>query len=298
MKFCLLFIITCFLGASFAQLDPVFSGDVGDNVWENPATFGLNNKLGIYSTYRIDWVNAGSQIHPQSYLFSGETALTLSKEALPKEAWKSTIGLGLNIVGDHYYKTGTQSVKIPISKPIKIYSSTLSFGLAPGFIRSSFLSEYTAPVYPGDPIEENKIAETKFDLDLGAHWNNGKIFASFSMVHITAPKFEGSSSRLPIHYYFNAKAKLDVWECKIIPTLMIRNAGGFSAMETQVFFQFKNEIATLGIGNRYGQAIIFSLGTKIKQFGFSYFYDMNRSKLTNAVYGSHEFRLSYQLSNK
>jgi type IX secretion system PorP/SprF family membrane protein len=284
--------------SSFGQLDPVFSGDVGEHSWLNPATFGINNKLGVYATYRIDWVSAEVQPHPHKYLFSAESSFVLDKEVLPEEAWKSTIGVGINIVGDHFYETGTQYIKVPISKPIKIYSSRLSFGIAPGLVRRSFLEEYTAPTNPSDPTIVSKTAQANFDLDIGAHWNNEQIFASFSVVHLTSPRFKGGKSRIPVHYYFSAKAKIDIWKCKIIPTLMIRNNDKFSALETQVFFQFKNEIATLGIGNRYGQAIIFSAATKIKQFGFAYFYDMNSSKLTNAVYGSHEFRLSYQIPNK
>ena len=297
MRFCLGVFALFLVNFTFGQFDPVFSGNVGDHSWLNPATTGIENKYAAHAVYRIDWVNAGTPSKPHKYIFSGESNWVFNQQVEGKDAWKSTLGIGLNIAGDHYVMTGNQFIKIPLSKPIKIYSSTLSFGIAPGFLRKSFISEYSAPNDPFAPTETVKSAQTKFDLDLGAHWTNDQIYASFSMVHVTSPRFTEGNVTVPIHYYFAARAKLDIKNCKLIPSLMIRNNNVFSAVETQLFFQLRDEILTLGLGRRFGQAILFSIATKYEHFAFSYFYDLNRVQSTNAIYGAHEFRLSYQIAN-
>ena len=148
----------------------------------------------------------------------------------------------------------------------------------------------------GEGPERNTIGVADFSAGILGY---GKYyFAGFAMDHLTQPdeSFVSGSSPLPMKYTFNAGGMIPIGSFTISPTYIHMQQQDFIEDVVELYAIKWN--ITLGIGYRFQDARIFTMGYQGKWLRIGYSYDYTISKLTNATGGTNEVSLAILLRYK
>ena len=283
MKYCILLLSFVSI-SSFSQDDPFLASDGFTPFWNNPAATASWNKFSINTTYRNQWPALSG--NRQTLAFSTEADLY----AGGKSSYRNVINLpiGFNAIFQSNGPQKIQSLNVPLSIPIKLGKTTLAIGAAAGIKRIDY---DWAKLTFGDPAIPT--AGTTFDLNTGLFWYGKRHYLGLSVTNLTSPKI-GTYQR-PRQYCFQAGYKIKLGNHTLFPMLNGTYVDGFYALRAMAYFQFKEDLFSIGAGFNHRSSVVASATVRIKKFKLAYVFEVYTSKLNNAQGNSHELRLSYTM---
>ena len=179
-----------------------------------------------------------------------------------------------------------------------IKKSTLSLGVQ-GTYFQSYLNQ--SKLVFGDQIDPRRgfiystneqMVKTKVsvaDFSAGILGYGKYYFAGFALDHVTQPdvSFVTGVSPLPIKYTINCGGIIPVGKFTLSPAFIYQKQRDSNLEQPELYATYK--FISLGIGYRWNDATIFTLGFQTKFLRVGYSYDYTVSSLTNsATDGSHE----------
>lgn len=282
MKNCILLLSFVSI-TSFAQQDPYLASDGFTPFWNNPAATGSWNKLSLNTTYRTEWpALAGNR---QTLAFNVEADAMFGAKGSERAL---NMPLGFNAIFESYGAQKIQSFNLPICIPIKLGKTTLAFGAAPGLKRVNY--DWSQITF-GDPAIPNP--GTTFDLNAGLFWYGKKHYLGLSATNLNSAKI-GTYQR-PRAYYLQAGYRFNVGKHHLFPMLDAAYRDGFYTLKAMTYFQFKDDMFSIGAGYSLRSSVLASATLKLKNFKIAYVYQTFISQLNNAQGNAHEVRLSYAL---
>lgn len=280
----LLLIISVLSGNSFSQQDPLFSSDGFTPFWNNPAATGSFNKFSVNTVYRNQWPALSGNV--QNLGFNVEADITFGAKGSDK---RLNMPLGINAIFQRIGPQRIQTVNVPLSIPIKIGNSTLAFGVSAGIKNSS--TDWSQVTF-GDPVPNQD--GTVFDLNAGLFWYGKKHYVGISMTNATAPRI--SNYQLARHYYLQAGYKFNVGKHHIYPMINAGYVQGFSMLRAMTYFQFKEDVFSIGVGYNMRSSFVLGATVSLKKFKLAYLYDFYHSGLSFSAGNAHEVKLSYTIA--
>ena len=282
MKYLLTLFSLCTF-TTFAQHDPNFNTDGFTPFWNNPAATGAWNKFSVNATYQNEWPTLMGK--SQSVNLSTELDMIWGKNVSDK---KFNMPLGLNAM---YQINGPQEIlrfHLPISVPINIGESTIALGLAPGIRQVS--TDWTQIPF-NDPVLITN--GTAFDLNAGLFWYGKNHYAGLSMTNAIAPVIDGLPTER--HVYAQGGYRFKVGKHYLFPMVSASYVDGFYGLQAMSYFQFKEDIFSVGVGYGLISDLKMAATVSFKSFKLAYAYSWNLNKLTTSSIGDHEVRLSYTI---
>ncbi|MFD1551256.1 hypothetical protein DNU06_12955 [Putridiphycobacter roseus] len=285
-KLVLSFFVLCLsTTTTFAQSDPNFASDGFSPFWNNPAATGSANSFSTNLIYQNLWPSIPSNF--QNFAFNIEAD---TKFGLKNSMEKLNLPIGLNVVHQQMGLLDMQTINIPISYPIKLKNSTLAIGVSAGIKRITYKLEGTS--YFGEQF--NYVDGSRFDLNAGLFWTGKNHYLGLSSTNLTQPTFDGyQASR---HYNLQAGYRFKVGKHHIYP--MLNSVTDLVIINTRImtYFQFKEDIFSIGAGISSHKNYYLGATIKIMKFKLAYLYYENHSTLSNYSAGSHEVRLSFAIA--
>ncbi|MEQ8910143.1 MAG: PorP/SprF family type IX secretion system membrane protein [Vicingaceae bacterium] len=141
-----------------------------------------------------------------------------------------------------------------------------------------------------------------WDVSIGATLFSEKHHFGFSIDHLTEPD-EGlvnqqGDATLSRSYTVHASTRLQLARRSqsLVPAVIYRQQNNISLLQLGALAELEN----LQFGFWYGsnQRLIVSTGLQLKNFGFTYAYDLYSSKILNRNLGSHEVSIQYEFESK
>lgn len=284
----LILLMNSFVG--FGQQDPFFVSDGFTPLWTNPASTGSWNKFSANLVGRLQWPGVNGA--PSSAMLNSEYSFQLKND--------HSLNVGIDLILEEIgqgaaVKQNSQIFSVPINYSIKLKESRLAFGLSTGFRRISFSQD--APLIPPqsstDPILPVASAGTVFSLDAGVFWSSSKFYLGLSSTQLTAPFFPNISFNGATHYYLQAGYRFKVGQHYIFPQVNLKSDGAGLAFWNLNYFQFKEDIFSIGAGFSAGRELLLAATFRYKRFKIAYNFDLNFGPLSGYTAGSHEVRLSF-----
>jgi len=270
--------------SSFSQQDPNFSSDGFTPFLNNPAATGSLNRFSVNAIFRNQWPAIPNQNKIMAFMVEGNT-----KFRFKSSEQQFNMPIGLNVILEKYGLLRIHTINVPISIPIKLRNSTLAMGISTGIKRIEFDSTLLSF---GDPIQLQN--STELDLNTGVFWYGENHYLGFSITNFTAQNI-GGFKRVR-HFNFNAGYKFKIGKHYLFPMLNGTFVDGSNLIRSVVYFQFKEDIFSIGAGLSPRNSYSLAATVKIKQFKLAYVYDYFTSSLSNASGRSYEFRLSYAIA--
>jgi type IX secretion system PorP/SprF family membrane protein len=289
--------LTFFLAATslFAQ-DPSFSQTYSNPLYLNPAFTGTSNSQRIGMNFRDQWPNMPGPFITYNVSYD-------------RNVIDSSFGIGILANQDRSGGASliTDNISILEAYQFHIKSFTLSVGVQETWYYKSV--NYSNLTF-GDQIDPTRgfvyntnetplktsVAVPDFSAGLlgyGKHY-----FVGFAVDHLTQPdlSFVTGSSPLSMKYTFNAGGMIPVGSFTITPTVLFQQQQDFTEKVIECYL--KQSHFTMGIGYRYQDAMIFTIGFEDKWLRMGYSYDYTVSALTNATGGTNEASLTVLLPYK
>jgi type IX secretion system PorP/SprF family membrane protein len=277
---------------SLAQQEPHFSSDGFSSFWQNPASTGALQKLSVTAVGRLHWVGIDSA--PKSIMVN--TGYSFDVNGKRDENSKGKIGVGINLMKEKVGYQNNWTFQVPLNYQFDLKETYLSVGIAPGFKQINF-SPGSPPSNPGTgPVIPAAIAGRFFNLDAGVFWYSDKFYLGLSSTQLAEPSSVGFQAAR--HYHFQAAYRFSLGEHYIYPQLQVIADGASIAFWNLNYFQFKDDIFSVGAGIGGGRDILLAATFRYENFKIAYNFDWHTGLLSAYTNGSHEFRLSYQIPNK
>ena len=195
-----------------------------------------------------------------------------------------------DVAGDAKFRT--QGASIIFSRGIKFNKLKFNIGVLLGrFQRSIF---YDKLIFNSSENLQN----TSFwfnDISIGAsiisNTKSNKPFnTGFSIYHLNQPNQSLTNTQVKLNkkYNFYIFTKYELIENtsfspKIFLSKQSQDIELITSLDFDYVFKNKPELnLTFGLGNRWGDALIYSVGTKLNEFEFGFSYDYNISSLSKA----------------
>ena len=274
----------------------------------NPAAVGQTDNLRIRAGARLQWI--GIDNAPRSFLGAAD---------MPVKIGSKRIGVGL-IFGQEsagLYKSLTMGAQIGYK--LRKLGGVWTFALQGGFYDQAFKGsevfipeddDYHQSTDEGLPTSD--IHGTAFDVAAGAWYEHKYFYAGVSCTHLTSPtitlnaesssggsetsgdrKFQYQARRT---LYFTAGGNIPLKNTlfEIMPSVLVKSDFTFTAAEVNARVRYKKFLQA-GVGYRWNDAVIISLGAEFKNFYLGYSYDYATSAIRSASSGSHEIFLGYSM---
>jgi len=270
---------------SFGQQDPLLRTDGFTPFWNNPASYGARNLMGVNTAGRLQWPSLSGQM--QSLLINADFALWMYNKvdnSLPTNG-----GIGLMYSYDNIGFLSTHHLKIPINYKFRFEHSNLALGAGLGFRNQGF-DNFTF----GDSVSTT-ARQTNFDMDAGLFYNHEQFYVGFSVTQLTAPYYDVISYQGTRHYYLQGGYQFDLGKVKIYPQTQLAYVNGFQGAWLMNYLQFWEEKVSLGLGLGSGSTFMGALRLNWNQWSVNYVYEVNNGPLTNASGASHELRLAFEI---
>ncbi len=273
--------------SSYSQQDPYFVSDGFTPFWNNPAATASKNTLSANTIYRNQWPALSWNI--QNLAFNVEADVHIGGKSDYKNGLN--IPLGINAIFEKNGPQRIQTINIPVAVPITLGNSKLAVGVSAGVKNMSVNWAY---VTFGDPVPNQDGA--RFDLNAGLFWYGKRHYVGISGTNLTTPNFGGFQSAR--HYYLQAGYQFKVGQHAIYPMLNAAYVAGFQTVRTMAYFQFKEDVFSIGLGYNFRSSAAFGATVRIKKFKLAYYFEYFQSTLGNANGNAHEVRLSYSIPKK
>src|SRR6185437_5465327 len=299
MKKIIVCLFLLILSAKFGYTqDPLFTQTYANSLYLNPAFAGTDNMQRINLNFRDQWPG-----------ISGYVTYNISYD---RNIIDSNFSIGFlsnrDEAGDNTIITTNASLILAYQFHIKQF--TLSAALQ-GTFRHMTLNQNNLAF--GDQIDPTKgfiyyntnelfvpNIVNVVDFSGGVLGYGKNYFAGFSINHFTQPNesfIEGDPSPLPMKFVFNGGVMIPVGLFTISPTFLYLRQQDFNSEVAECYLSNKHFM--LGVGYRFGDAMIFTLGFQSKFLRIGYSYDYTTSALTNtATGGTHELSAAVLLPYK
>lgn len=288
-----------------AQSDALYSQFYEVPLYYNPAAAGSTEWLRIRGGTRAQWT--GVKNAPRNFTACAD---------MPLKLFGKRIGAGLTLNQESIGLFHTLGLNLSGSYSLKLAGGRLYAGLSVGFFDKSFRgSEVYIP--DGDDYHEGEdegiprsdLRGTAFDFAIGVWYEWRNIRAGVSMTHANSPTLTFSSDQssgssaeqiFEFHtgrtFYFMADSNIAVKNTlfEIIPSILAATDLTFHSGMVSCRARY-NKFLTLGVGYRYKDALVVSLGAEYRDFFLAYSYDYPTSAIAKVSSGSHEVWAGYRL---
>lgn len=284
----------------------------------NPAMMGLTNDFRVIVNYRNQWASidkgyssySASLIHPLFLNAKGDTS--------GKEAGRSRLDFGLNVIDDKSGGFNRISATLSIGYGLKLNAAnSLHAALTIGYINyqinaldQTFDEQYINGTFNvSNPTGESlRLQKGAPDVGLGFMWryapenNKLQVFAGLAGYHVNQPNMSLISGRgtLPARFNFQAGAKVIGAKMDFTPVVIYNLQGPFKQFIGGLLFAYKFDTkGKLVIGTWFKErdAITPQIGYEHKIFFLNYSYDFGISRLARTTRGlmTHEVSLGFKI---
>jgi type IX secretion system PorP/SprF family membrane protein len=288
-----------------AQSDAQFSQYYEVPTYYNPAAIGQTDMIKIRGGARLQWV--GIDNAPQTFIVTGD---------MPLKLFNKRFGVGLVLDQESIGLYKTLNLDAQLGYKFKKWGGEFTAAVNVGMYDESFKgSEVVIPddddyhQSTDDAIPTTDIHGTTIDLGVGIWYKHPKFWAGLSMTHVNSPTVtmnsdSGSSESTERTFEFQAGRTLYfMGGCNIqikntlfemIPSVLVKSDFTFTTGELTARARY-NKFLSFGVGYRWDDAVVVTLGAEIKNFYIGYSYDYATSAISKASSGSHEVFVGYSL---
>lgn len=283
-----------------AQYDAQLSNYWAMPTYYNPAYAGQSGNLEVTGLGRMQWI--GFDNAPRSFLLSGN---------MPFNFFGRTHGVGLQIGTESYGLFNHSLVAAQYAYKKKLKGGTLSIGVQIGLINESFDGgdiyipeddDYHQKTDDGLPSAQ--VTGMTLDFALGFFYSKKNWYVGLSSTHLLEPEMRlgetESKFDLPRAFYLMGGYNIQLNN----PLLELRPSvfGKMMFYESALIYKVDvnarliyNDMFSVGLGWRNGDAVIAMLGGKFKGIEAGYSYDFPTSEIRIGSSGSHEIFVKYAI---
>ncbi len=294
--------------AAQAQTDPQLSQYYVVPTAFNPAASGLGGDyLHVAADGRLQWV--GIEGAPVTFTGAGHMPVKFLGKRLAVGALLRQESIGL-------YKS--MNVAAQGGYTLVKWGGQLTAAVQAGLYDQRY--DGTKVILPegddyhqgNDPaIPTNELHGSALDLAAGIYWSHPKWYAGLSATHLTSPtiKMGGENSgtagsateslyefTAPRTLYFTAGCNIPLKNTlfELMPSVIAQT--DFTNLSTQVTAVARyRKFLSFGLGYRYDDAVIVTIGADVKDFFVGYSFDYATSSIHSASGGSHEIAVGYKM---
>lgn len=293
---------------SVAQTDAQLSQYYTAPTLYNPAAVGQTDFLRVRVGTRLQWV--GIDNAPQSFMIAGD---------MPFKFGSNKIGVGVVMNQESAGLFKSMNLAAQIGYKLRKFGGVWTAALQVGFYDQAFKgSEVFIP--DGDDYHEGNdeaipttdIHGTAFDAAAGIWYEHKLFYAGISCTHLTSPSITlnsassggGSETSGDRKYqykagrtlYFTAGCNIAIKNTlfEIMPSVLVKSDFSFTAAELNARLRYKKFLSA-GLGYRWNDAVIVTLGAEYKSFFIGYSYDYATTAIRSASSGSHEIFVGYNM---
>ena len=293
----LLFTILIILSAPIllkAQYDAQFSNYWAATSYYNPASCGHTPNIEVASIYRQQWL--GVENAPQSFFVSGD---------MPMSFLGRTHGVGVMMFSESLglFQRNVLSGRYSYKK--KLFEGMLGVGLQVGMISETFdgsgvyIPESDYHQQTDEGILSSEGTGSSIDFAFGLYYSHKNWHIGLSAMHLLEPEIVLSDNTYlyPSRSYFlmgGYNIALNNPLLELQPSLMVKSTIQMNAVDVNMRLCY-NKMLWAGLGWRYGDAAIVTLGLKFGKIQAGYAYDFPISFMSKATSGSHELFLKYTM---
>lgn len=274
----------------------------------NPGATGQSDYLRIRGGARLQWL--GIDNAPKTFLAAADMPFLLGGKR---------IGVGAVVGQESIGLYSSMDLGVQASYKLRKWGGMWSVGLQLGFRDQSFRgSELYLPdgddYHQGndDAIPTTDIHGTAFDGALGLWYEHPKFYAGLSCTHLMSPTITmnaesasgGSETSGGRRYefqarrtiYFTAGGNIPVKNTliDIMPSLLVKSDFTFTSAEVMARARLR-KFLSFGLGYRWDDAVIVTVGAEVKNFYIGYSYDYATTAIRSASSGSHELFVGYSM---
>ena len=293
---------------AMAQTDVQLSQYYAAPTLYNPAAVGQTDLLRIRAGARLQWV--GIDNAPRDFVAAGDMPFKIGTKRIG-------VGLIMNQESAGLYKS--LSMGAQFGYKVRKFGGVWTAAVQAGFYDQSFKgSEVFIPddddYHEGtdEGIPTNDIHGTAFDAAAGIWYEHKLFYAGVSCTHLTSPsitlnaengeggsetsgdrKFQYQAKRT---LYFTAGGNIPLKNTlfDIMPSVLVKSDFSNTAAELTARVRYRKFLSA-GIGYRWDDAVIVTLGAEFRNFYLGYSYDYATSAIHSASSGSHEIFVGYSM---
>lgn len=290
--------------AALAQSDAQFSQYYEVPTYYNPAAVGQTDFVKIRGGGRLQWV--GIDHAPKSFLVTADS---------PFKLLGKRVGAGIVLFQESIGLYKTLNLDAQVGYKFKKWGGEFTVGLTLGMYDQSFKgSEVVLPddddYHQGsdDAIPTQDLHGTAFDLGAGVWYTHKYFWAGISATHITSPSIklntdagDASTNRdyefnvgRTLYFMAGSNIKIKNTLFELMPSLLVKSDFTFTTGELTARLRY-NRFLQFGVGYRWNDAVVATVGAEFKNFYIGYSYDYPTSAIAKASSGSHEVFVGYQL---
>jgi type IX secretion system PorP/SprF family membrane protein len=286
-----------------AQYDAQFSNYLAAMNYFNPAAAGQTKNLELSGIARKQWL--GMPGAPMSFAVSADMPLNLFNRVHGVGVVFFSEGIGL-------FDRNVVSLQYAYKKP-NLWNGQLSIGLQGGMISESFKgteayvpTDENGNVYPGfsrpeedEAIVTTDVNATAIDFSVGIYYTHKNWYAGMSVSHLTEPEiaFTDEIYMTPARTYYlmgGYNIQLNNPFLELQPSIFVKSDLQTTLFDVHARLSY-HKIFWGGLGWRYGDAAIVTLGMKFGKIQGGYAYDFPVSAIRKGTTGSHELFLKYTM---
>jgi len=287
--FSLIGLLFLFFGKIQAQQIPHYTQYMYNMNILNPAYAGSKGTeiISFGTLYRTQWHNQPGA--PKTLTFNVHGALNDNN------------GIGLSFVNDKYGVVSQNAITIDYSHTLHFNSSNLAFGLKGGvnLFKAGLKDLYI--IHPNDPLFQNDLNDTQFNLGAGIFYYGDKYYISLSTPNLLKNKYNKGTnytSTDALHLFLAAGYVFEFGKnFKLKPHFLIYKAGDVPiSADFSLNALFINRFE-VGFSTRYKDAMSAMLNVRLfNSLSIGYAYDRHVTDIRFYSPNSHEVFLNYDWS--
>jgi type IX secretion system PorP/SprF family membrane protein len=261
-------------------LNPAYAGSRGTEV------------ISLGTLYRSQWHNEPGA--PKTLTFNAHGALNENN------------GLGLSFINDGYGPVSQNAITVDYSHTLNFGKSHLAMGIKAGvnLFKAGLNDLYV--IHSGDPLFNNNISDTHFNVGAGLFYYTDNYYLSFSVPNFLKNTYNASSSLYKstdeIHMFLAGGYVFNIGDNFKLKPHFLAFKGGAAPLQADLNLNmlFANRFE-VGISHRLKDAIGGMFNVKLFEgFRIGYAYDRHISDIRFYNPSSHEFFMNYdwKLSKK
>ncbi len=267
----------------------------------NPALTGSTGMLRAETGYRLQWPKlAGNyqttNVGVDMYTRGGGVGVHYMNDNAAGILKTNRVDLNYAYGFRLWKDTATGKSKVVIQPGVQIsyYSKSIDWGK---LTFGDMIDPRRGFVFNSNDIGSTSN-RTNIDFSAGLLIMSERVSAGFATYHLTEPD-EGfmGQSKLPMRFVMHASGVIgnidpnELGAFRLVPSVIFMRQGDFQQLAGFVTGHFR--MASLGVGYRNQDALLFSAGYTFSHFNLAYSYDCTISELKGYTGGSHEVHLRF-----
>ena len=282
--------MTCIVGTTSAQQDPMYSQYMFNTLAFNPAYAGSANVFTVMALSRHQWVG-----------FDGAPATQTFLAHSPLKA--ENLALGFTAINDKIGAARQTSAYADFAYRIRTSEDTrLSFGLKGGMnIYQADLASLTSVEV--DPAKVNISGQMLPNFGFGLYWHGPRYYLGASAPKLLENKLNAVNGNVLVttsearHYFLIGGYVMDLSrDIKFKPSFMFRTVEGAPlSLDLNANFLLRDRIwfgAMYRLGNAFGLMGQYQVNDQLR---VGYAFDLTTTRIGAYNAGTHEIMLSYDL---